>query len=51
MASMLPYEVTPVPVAMDSQGMRSDALRTTLAEWDQDTRGMPRYVLAFSIAS
>lgn len=42
--SVLPYNVKPVPVAMDGQGMRSDALRTLLSEWDETARGMARYM-------
>jgi len=49
MASMKPYGITPVPVAMDSQGMRSDALRTVLAEWDQDARGMARPHVLYTV--
>ncbi|KAF8640115.1 hypothetical protein AX17_001351 [Amanita inopinata Kibby_2008] len=41
-AAMEPHGIKPIPVAMDSQGMRSDALRTLLSEWDETSRGMPR---------
>jgi aromatic amino acid aminotransferase I len=43
MAAMQPYNIKPVPVDIDGQGMRSDALRTILTEWDAEARGMPRY--------
>lgn len=43
MASMQPFNINPVPVDIDAQGMRSDALRTVLTEWDEVARGMPRY--------
>jgi aromatic amino acid aminotransferase I len=43
-AQMLPYGSSPVPVPMDRQGMRSDSLRIILAEWDEVTRKMPRYI-------
>jgi aromatic amino acid aminotransferase I len=42
LAGMRPYGVRPVPVPMDGQGMRADALHKLLSEWDADTRGMPR---------
>jgi aromatic amino acid aminotransferase I len=42
MATILPHGISPVPVSMDGQGMRSDSLRTTLAGWDEGARGMPR---------
>jgi hypothetical protein len=40
---MQPYNIKPVPVDIDGEGMRSDALRTVLTEWDEAARGMPRY--------
>ncbi|KAF7352816.1 Aminotran-1-2 domain-containing protein [Mycena venus] len=51
MASMQPYNIRPVPVDIDSQGMRSDALRTILTEWDAEARGMsrPRVIYAVPI--
>jgi len=42
MASMLPHGISPVPVPIDGQGMRSDSLRVILAGWDEVARGMPR---------
>lgn len=43
MYTMMPYEVSVAPVAIDSQGMRSDNLLSVLKGWDQNTRGAPRY--------
>lgn len=42
--TLLPMDVTAIPVAMDHQGMRSDALRTVLIEWDEVVRCIPRSV-------
>ncbi|KAH7916089.1 pyridoxal phosphate-dependent transferase [Hygrophoropsis aurantiaca] len=42
MAAMLPSNIRPVTVAMDGQGMRSDALEKVLSEWDEEVRQMPR---------
>lgn len=42
LSAMLPYGINPVPIPMDSQGMRSDSLRILLSEWDEAARGMPR---------
>ena len=47
LAAMIPYGIKPVPVAMDSQGMRSDALRDVLLGWDDTARGMSRYEIVF----
>ncbi|KAF8165378.1 pyridoxal phosphate-dependent transferase [Crassisporium funariophilum] len=41
-ATMTPFGITPVPLPMDGQGMRSDTLRDTLSGWDEKARGMPR---------
>lgn len=41
-ASMAPYGIRAVPVAMDGQGMSSNALREVLVSWDEQTRGMSR---------
>ncbi|KAF7301640.1 Aminotran-1-2 domain-containing protein [Mycena indigotica] len=49
MASMTPYNIRPVPVDIDGQGMRSDALRTVLTEWDEDARGMPRPHVIYAV--
>ncbi|KAG1755732.1 pyridoxal phosphate-dependent transferase [Suillus lakei] len=40
--SMLPFNIKPVPVAMDGLGMKSDALETLLSQWDPVSRQMPR---------
>lgn len=42
MASMMPFNVLPVPVAMDGLGMKSDALESLLSQWDPVARQMPR---------
>jgi aromatic amino acid aminotransferase I len=49
MASMQPYGIKPVPVDIDAQGMRSDALRTLLSEWDAEARGMPRPRVIYAV--
>lgn len=49
MASMQPHGIKVVPVAIDGQGMRSDALRTVLSEWDETARGMPRPHVMYTI--
>lgn len=41
-ATIRPYGIEPVSVAMDGQGMRDDALRCVLSTWDEIERGMPR---------
>jgi aromatic amino acid aminotransferase I / 2-aminoadipate transaminase len=43
-ASSSPYNISPVPIAMDAEGMRADDLYKTLSEWDEVTRGAKRYV-------
>ena len=47
-ASAHPYGIKPVPVAMDSEGMRADDLRKILSEWDESARGAKRYVLVYA---
>lgn len=42
LASMNPYGIRAVPVAMDSEGMSSQALLNLLSGWDETTRGMAR---------
>ncbi|EGN93075.1 hypothetical protein SERLA73DRAFT_172428 [Serpula lacrymans var. lacrymans S7.3] len=42
MSAMAPYGINPVPIAMDSQGMRADSLNTLLSEWDEEARHMKR---------
>jgi len=49
MAGMLPNNITPVPIAMDGQGMRADALRAVLSEWDETARGMPRPHVMYTV--
>jgi aromatic amino acid aminotransferase I len=46
MSVMLPFGIKPVSVPMDGHGLRSDKLRLILSKWDEDKRGMPRYLLA-----
>ncbi|KAJ7047399.1 pyridoxal phosphate-dependent transferase [Mycena alexandri] len=49
MATMQPFNIKPVPVEIDGQGMRSDALRTLLTEWDEAARGMPRPRVIYAV--
>lgn len=42
MASMIPFNIKPVAVAMDGLGMKSDALENLLSQWDPVLRQMPR---------
>lgn len=46
LACMKPYDISPVPVGMDGEGMCADALREVLSGWDAEVRGMPRLVLS-----
>lgn len=46
LATMIPRGIQPVSVAMDGQGMSSVALRSLLSGWDQEARGMPRYIIS-----
>ncbi|KAG2348855.1 PLP-dependent transferase [Suillus weaverae] len=41
-ASMSPFNIKPVPVAMDGLGMKSDDLENLLSQWDPVSRQMPR---------
>ncbi|KAG1874474.1 pyridoxal phosphate-dependent transferase [Suillus subalutaceus] len=41
-ASMVPFNIKPVPVAMDGLGMKSDDLENLLSQWDPVSRQMPR---------
>ncbi|KDQ31486.1 hypothetical protein PLEOSDRAFT_1036482 [Pleurotus ostreatus PC15] len=41
-ATMVPYNIKPVPVPMDGLGMSSVGLRKVLEEWDGSVSGMPR---------
>ncbi|RXW25294.1 hypothetical protein EST38_g585 [Candolleomyces aberdarensis] len=49
LACMEPYNIKPVPVAMDGEGMRADALRELLLTWDAEARGMPRPHVMYTI--
>ncbi|KAJ7507762.1 pyridoxal phosphate-dependent transferase [Mycena galericulata] len=49
MATMHPFNIKPVPVDIDAQGMRSDALRTILTEWDEGVRGIPRPHVIYAV--
>ncbi|KAJ7498959.1 pyridoxal phosphate-dependent transferase [Mycena latifolia] len=49
LASMQPFGIKPVPVAIDGFGMRSDALRTILTEWDEAALGMPRPRVIYAV--
>jgi aromatic amino acid aminotransferase I / 2-aminoadipate transaminase len=42
LATATPLGVSPVPIVIDGQGMRSDHLRQVLSEWDENARRMPR---------
>ncbi|PSR73704.1 hypothetical protein PHLCEN_2v10623 [Hermanssonia centrifuga] len=47
--SSLPYNIKPVAVAMDSEGMRADALRKVLSEWDEEARGAKRPHVMYTV--
>ncbi|KAI0751113.1 PLP-dependent transferase [Daedaleopsis nitida] len=49
LASSAPYDIKPVGVPMDDQGMRSDELRRLLAEWDESTRGTKRPHVMYTV--
>lgn len=49
MATCRPFNITPIGVSMDREGMRSDELRKILAEWNEEERGTKRCVLPQSI--
>ncbi|KAI0638513.1 PLP-dependent transferase [Trametes polyzona] len=49
LASSQPYGIHPVGVPMDAQGMRSDKLRTLLAEWDETARGTKRPHVLYTV--
>ncbi|KAG2118769.1 pyridoxal phosphate-dependent transferase [Suillus discolor] len=42
MASIIPFNIKPVPVPMDGLGMKSDDLENLLSRWDPVSRQMPR---------
>lgn len=48
-ASSQPYGVTPVPIAMDAEGMRADDLYKTLAEWNEEERGAKRPHVMYTV--
>ncbi|KAL4255461.1 Class-I pyridoxal-phosphate-dependent aminotransferase-like protein, partial [Pleurotus pulmonarius] len=48
-ASMAPYNVKPVAVPMDGQGMSSIGLRKVLSEWDESASGMTRPSLMYIV--
>ena len=49
LASALPFNIHPIAVAMDSEGLRTDALRKTLAEWDEEARGARRPHVIYTV--
>jgi len=49
LAGARPYGIKLVPIGMDAEGMSSAALRKTLAEWDESTRGMPRPHVMYTV--
>ncbi|KIP08349.1 hypothetical protein PHLGIDRAFT_18957 [Phlebiopsis gigantea 11061_1 CR5-6] len=49
LATCQPYGISPVPIAMDSEGMRADDLYKTLAEWDESARGAPRPHVLYTV--
>ncbi|KAJ2931572.1 hypothetical protein H1R20_g5414, partial [Candolleomyces eurysporus] len=49
LACMRPHNIKPVPVAMDGEGIRVDALRDLLLSWDAEARGMPRPHVMYTI--
>ena len=51
MSTARPLGVSPVPVEIDGEGMKSDSLRKLLAEWDEEKRGAKRYVSLFHFLS
>jgi aromatic amino acid aminotransferase I len=42
LATATPLGVSPVPITIDGQGIRSDHLRQVLSGWDENARRMPR---------
>ena len=42
LATSAPYGITTVPIALDSVGLREDALEETLRDWDESKRGTKR---------
>ncbi|KAJ7591099.1 pyridoxal phosphate-dependent transferase [Mycena floridula] len=48
-AAIVPANIEPIPIAMDSEGMRADALRATLSEWNEELRGRPRPHVMYTV--
>ncbi|EJD36919.1 PLP-dependent transferase [Auricularia subglabra TFB-10046 SS5] len=44
-----PYEVTPVPVGMDAEGMSASSLEDVLANWDEAARGAKRPHVMYTV--
>ncbi|KDR83779.1 hypothetical protein GALMADRAFT_110657 [Galerina marginata CBS 339.88] len=49
LATMEPHGIRTVPVSMDGQGMSSVALRELLSTWDEETRGIPRPRVMYTV--
>jgi aromatic amino acid aminotransferase I len=49
LAAAAPLNITPVPVGIDGQGLRSDELRKVLSEWDESLRGAKRPHVLYTI--
>lgn len=49
LASAAPYNIRPIPVAMDSEGLSADSLRKVLAEWDEEARGARRPHVIYTV--
>ncbi|CAL1700165.1 unnamed protein product [Somion occarium] len=49
LANSQPFNIFPVPIAMDSEGMRSDDLRKVLSEWDETARGGKRPHVMYTV--
>ncbi|KZV91707.1 PLP-dependent transferase [Exidia glandulosa HHB12029] len=45
-----PYQVSPVPVTMDAEGMSISALRELLASWDENARGTGRPHVLYTVS-
>ncbi|KAL0949926.1 hypothetical protein HGRIS_009954 [Hohenbuehelia grisea] len=49
MACMKPLGIKPVPLPIDEQGISSVGLRKVLAEWDEDSQGMARPHVLYTV--
>ncbi|KAF9462610.1 pyridoxal phosphate-dependent transferase [Collybia nuda] len=49
LSAMIPFGIKPISMPMDSQGIRSDKLRSLLSEWDKYERNMPRPHVMYTI--